>query len=235
MALPTKFPKDFDHDKNLLKIVMQVHNRKVAAEFKDVVIDKGGNKTTKGRRAIYTACLIRREDSWSNVLVRFSLFYSVLGYGKGGDAIATMPEFWAMKNPRNRSQLCIIYKIKGRSKYNTTTYQVTIPNYNSRLNPEKIPTYRKGNHSAKILLKDGSYLIVNGEDKAEAKRVLDLMIPYIRKPMLVDSKILYGERKDDLNNVEVYPVRADFYPRGKTKDAIPKWSYDFALKKRRDR
>lgn len=65
---------DWEHLQNVL---MQVHNRIVRDEFRD--LDADDDDITTPRTSLRSACLVRDSDSATTVLNRFFLFYVMIG------------------------------------------------------------------------------------------------------------------------------------------------------------
>jgi len=74
MALPDKF----SHSKHLINTVIEVHNKNVKEEFRDVGDDDWSPNTNTSRGSLRVAATIRPNDSMIMVAVRLFFYYFVL-------------------------------------------------------------------------------------------------------------------------------------------------------------
>lgn len=192
------------------------HNRKVRKYFKDI---KSDTSTNTGRTALKTSLLIRDADSALECLNKMTYFTNYLDR----DFTATYPEGWQTKKGQNIPQLVIVYR-NTDPKSKSGDYPLYIPHYNGNRNP-KVPSYYKGDHWARWILKDNSRIIVNAKTEAEALRVIRKLEKYVDRkfqtketPWLTTGEAAKGTYKE----IRVAPIRADYYPQGKHQ-SLPQW------------
>lgn len=192
------------------------HNRRVKRYFRDIASD---TRTDTGRTALKTSLLIRDNDSALESLNKMTYFSNYLAK----DLSATYPDGWQVKKGHDISQLVIVYRNSDKKSI-SGDYPLTIPHYNGTRNP-KIPSYHKGDHWARWILKDNSHIVVNAKTEAEALRVIRRLEKYVERkfqtnetPWLVTGETAKGTYKE----FKAVPIRADYYPEGK-KNSYPTW------------
>lgn len=192
------------------------HNRRVKRYFRDIESD---SSVTTGRGAIKTSLLIRDADSAIESLNKMLYFSNYLER----DFIATTPDGWQVKKGQNIPQLAIVFRNADKDSI-SGDYPMHIPHYNGNKKP-KIPSYYKGDHWARWILKDNSQIVVNAKTEAEALRVIRRLEKYVDRkfqtpetPWLVTGKTATGTYK----KFKAVPIRADYYPQGK-ENSFPQW------------
>ena len=86
-------------------------------------------------------------------------------------AIATVPEWWAVRVGADRPQLVIMFR---STDANASRYTLTIPHYMDDGKTPKILKYQKGSVKCEIELKDNSKIRIYALNEVEGKRVLAL-------------------------------------------------------------
>lgn len=203
----------------LQRIIKINHNRNVRSYFKDVTKD---DSVRDGRATIKTALTIRDNDSALEVLVKQAYFNQL---DKEEFPISFPAQFNTRVIPEI-PQLAIIFRsVKPSESGNYTLY---IPHYNGNKSP-KIPRYKKGNYWAKFTCTDKSSVIVYASSKAGAIRIATSLNRYVKtkyKSEQLKPSTGYMEHKP-YKELNVKPVRADYYPRGKQDRIIPEWRHYF--------
>ena len=198
------------------RIIRIGHNRRVKKYFRDI---KSDTRAATGRQAIKVALLIRDDDSAIETMNKMLYFSNYLDR----DLIATQSDGYQIKKGQDIPQLVIIFRDVD-PKAISGNYQLVIPHYDGDRTP-RIPSYQKGNHWARWILKDNSQIIVNAKTEAEALKTIKKL------EKLVDRKYRTDETpwlttglvsKKTYKEVKVRPHRADYYPEGKA-SGYPKW------------
>lgn len=204
----------------LQKVVRISHNRNVKKYFKDINSD---TETNTGRAAIKTALLIRDNDSALEVITKLLHFNTNLNKQ---DLVVAIPEEYQVKAETNRPQLVIIYRPSDK-KLKYQHYPLTIPHYSGSKTP-KFRSYNKGNHWARIILKDNSYIVVNGRTELEAINVVKNFLRTVDKKYRVDSNQIKTGRyiSKRFKELKMLPFRADFFAQGK-RQGQPNWRHYF--------
>ncbi len=133
------------------------------------------------------------------------------------------PDHWQTRvGPR--AQLVVLWTDRGTNGGSPSYWSFAIPHYNRGpgFKPQ-FPNYIKGDYRVALVLEDNSKLIVYGNSKAEAFKIINYAKTLI-DPAYLPGKIYTGEtRNSNLRVVRVYPMRGDFYSQGRS-NAIPDWS-----------
>lgn len=167
-------------------------------------------------------CLIDTNDSINIALEKQVFYWFDLGYfGDKIQAIASVPDSWQLKKLSHTPQLIIIYRKNKKSR--TGNYELAIPHYDGTPRPVA-PTYKKGNKSGILTLKDNSKLVVNAYTDSEAERVVNHLKKYIDRRYLTNDFRITERRGKTIEKDEYKPIRADYYPRG-DEDTYPKWQH----------
>ncbi|NET52805.1 MAG: hypothetical protein F6K09_30275 [Merismopedia sp. SIO2A8] len=198
------------------KVIKVGFNRDVRKYFRDI---KSDNRRDNGRAVLRNSLLIKDNDSALQVLNKQIYFY--LGLKDNRQAIATVPEYWQRKVGSERPQLVIIYRPKSPQKNRTGNYSLHIPHYTGDKKPQ-FPEFKKGNWQGMLVLKDNSRLVVNGFSMAEAERVVKALQRYIKSEYLPGNFQVKQIKSNRFQEIEVVPLRADYYSQGKT-NAEPDW------------
>ena len=129
------------------------------------------------------------------------------------DPVLAVPDKWEFEREKFRTQLIVVFR-PSDPKNKSGNYSLSIPHYNGNKKPN-IPSYKKGNHQAKVILKDNSKIVVNAATKAIAESVLKKLLKYVKSEYRTD-RISTGEIKSKIyKEVAVKPYRADYYQQGK--------------------
>jgi hypothetical protein len=152
-------------------------------------------------------------------------------------AVASVPEWWAVRPGADRPQLAIIFaNVLSTGKLGRSYWTLHIPHYNKPKGfRPSIPTYMKGDWQGTLVLTDNSKMVVNCESKQECMKVLNklkILVPFelrSKNGKAIKPKILEYPSKT-FKGVRVVPIRADFYSKGK-ENAAPDWSVRLRKKK----
>jgi hypothetical protein len=200
------------------KTLIKTHNTKVARAFHK----EKGIPLTPGEKSARDSCIIRTKDSAPVISLKIHLFYDVFS---NNDNIASIPQSWEVKPGDDRPQLVIIYRPKLKKFRRLGSYQVVVPHYKGDKTPVA-PSFHKGNHYAVLVLKDNSQLHINSHSEEEALKVLGIFKRQI-DPKYIINEPRVGKRKGKkLAQIEVVPIRADFYPHGKVNQK-PFWTHSY--------
>lgn len=151
------------------------------------------------------------------------------------EAIAAIPEWWAVRVGADRPQLVILFAEELKTgKLTTARWSTSIPHYNGVKMKPKIPAYNKGNFRGELVLMDNSKLSFNCASVTECKRVLNklkILVPIqFRKDKqgkTIKPKITQ-EPEGTFKECRVIPISASYFKTGQ-KNAVPDWT--FSLRK----
>jgi hypothetical protein len=194
-------------------VLFKIHNPQVAMAYEE-------------QPFLRSALIIRTADNFTIKILKIAIFYLVCGRI---NTASTVPMYWSTKVERGlRPQLAIAFRPDKRRRFSFGKYdnnlQLHIPHYNGSQSP-KIPSYVVGQHSAKIILKDQSSILVHAESEAEAIRVVEALLHYV-DPLYVPKNLVISTTKRKgaalkLSGQKVRPFKADFYPPA---TQTPQWS-----------
>jgi len=112
-------------------------------------------------------------------------------------AIAATPEWWQLRPGGDRPQLILLFAPlpePGQPRQ-SAKWQISVPHYQGpKLSSPPLPTYMKGNCMGRLLLKDGSAIIVNAINEIEARRVLDSLSVLVAPSQLEGAAIAVSTR-----------------------------------------
>ena len=195
-----------------------IHNKKVVAFFKD--------RKTDTQIGLKNSLLIYKNDSLTQINLKISFFKLYLDSELG---IISFPYEWQVRAENERPQLAIVYREQGKTRTgNHTSY---IPHYNGRRNPN-FSAYTQGNYWARIILKDGSRIVVYASSEAVAKKIVAERLRYVENRWIDTREPATGRLSSDrFKKIQVEPIRADFYPHGRKNKDTPegqiKWRHYF--------
>ena len=180
------------------KIIKNVPVSQVTAYLTQVLLEE--HKTNKER-----ICLL--QDSIKNI-----------------DPELITLEDYALRPDAGIPRLAIIFRPENK-EIKSGNYVINIPHYGGKEAPI-IPSYKKGNSWARIILKDNSQMVINADSKSVAKFVLQKLLGYVNPAMKTDNW-KYGEHpKKPYKVFRVVPYRADYYEKGKLQQ-LPTWRHYF--------
>ena len=148
----------------------------------------------------------------------------------GEEAIAAIPEAWAVRSGTDRPQLVVTYAEKFASgKLGSSRWTLTIPHFRGAAGSRpSVPSYRRGPWQGTLQLNDGATIIVNCASSSEARRTLNRL-----KILTDNSKRMRGGKailpiiKENPNStikeVSIIPLNVKFFATGQT-DMTPTWS-----------
>jgi hypothetical protein len=207
-------PSNFNPNKHTIDVIRQGHNRALNRFFLDIPQD---DRLTSNRAHIKTALRIRDGDSAIQVLNKQLYFQQLQKQISDENAIATTPEWWAVRVGSDRPQLIVVFRPPGGK----SSYQLSIPHYEGGKQPT-IPAYRKGGIRGEITLTDNSKLVVNAASEAEAERVLKVLMRYVSSRYLKNREIKITKLRRAFKEIRVVPLFADFYSKGQ-ESIRPDW------------
>jgi len=137
--------------------------------------------------------------------------------GNQGEAIAAVPEWWAVRVGADRPQLVILYgESLADNKTGRSRYPLTIPYY--KFTGEGLPdfpTYQKGQWEGTLTLRDNSKVTINAVSYNEAARVLGEIKKFIDPEKLDGITQKIGERGGvKLQTITVKPCTAKYFATG---------------------
>lgn len=147
----------------------------------------------------------------------------------GLNAIASLPDVYAVKTNRYKPQLQVFYKTKDDSR-RSSRWHFTIPHFDpskkNRLDP---PSYVKGSIMCVLELNDNSQIVINAKTKKEGKKIIRYFLPLIDRQQTRDiniEQIKYHEIPNrNLLEIEVKPDIAKFFEEGTNE--LPLWDKRF--------
>lgn len=212
-----------------LRFARRVHNIQVQKAQSELRITK-----SKSRISTYLNELkIKKTDTAQLTINKLAFFWFTFGnINQKIDAVAVVPEWWAMRTGSQRPQLVITFgELKLDGSKGKPKYSISIPHYSgpSKLTRSPIPNYKKGQKQGILTLSDNSKVIVNASTQEDAERVLLAAKKIINPRYLRDSHIKIGDRKGKrLKQIRVSAVAAKYFKYGQENVATPDWrSYFF--------
>jgi hypothetical protein len=202
-----------DETRLLQGVLFKIHNPQVAMAYEE-------------QPFLRSALLVRTADNFTIAIMKIAIFYLVCGRL---NSAATVPMYWSVKVERGlRTQLAIAFRPEKRRRHRFGKYdrnlQLHIPHYNGDQHP-KIPSYTVGQHTAKIILKDQSSLLVHAETEEEAVKVVEALLHYVEAAYIPKNRIIITSKRSgkalSLAGQRVRPFRADYYPAA---TQTPEWS-----------
>jgi hypothetical protein len=207
--------------KILVQVGMKLYNPQVIAAYAPRLDEDEGQT-----REIYSKYLrIYPEDSVWEILIKLLIFYLVDGRLW---LQASTPMWWSLKREKFRSQLVIQYRPTGdRKRFGYSNYagnpQLQIPHYDGNPAPE-LPRYTVGRYSAKYILSDQSYILINAQTQEEAIDVVAKHARYTKSKYRPEGSIeenitITGKKKKPkLDGVKIEPYKAEYL--SGTKDGV---------------
>ena len=220
MAVEEKETKAYTEFVTLRKIAMRIHNPQVVAAYTHKL--DGEDSDNEVGKLLFEHLQIKSKDTFNAMIMRILIFYLLCGRLS---VSATVPMWWAVKAETFKPQLAIAFRPEKRRKLGFNKYdrnpELHIPHYNGSDNP-KIPSYTVGKYSAKYILKDQSYILVNAHTEEEAIHVVEKLAAYVLDAYKPAGTVLENisttkrrGKKLDLEDVLIVPYRGDFYIKAK--------------------
>jgi hypothetical protein len=203
----------------LRRIAMRIHNPQVIAAYTHRLdgVD-GENEVAK---LLHDNLQIKNQDTFNAMILRVLIFYLLCARLATS---STVPMWWTVKRERFIPQLVIAFRPAIRRKLSFGKYdyncELHIPHYNGDEHP-KIPAYTVGQYSAKYILKDGTFILVNAHTEEEAISVVEKLVSYT-----IESKRATGTILENISTTKrrgkrlsladrlVVPFRGDYYKKG---------------------
>jgi hypothetical protein len=203
----------------LRKIAMRIHNPQVVAAYTHRLDGEDG--TNEIARLLFDNLQIKTQDTFNAMMMRILIFYLLCGRL---NSASTVPMWWAAKVEKFIPQLVVAYRPASRRKLDFRKYdpnsELHIPHYNGDQNP-KIPKYKVGKYTAKYILKDQSYILVNASTEEEGIHVVEQLAHYVKESARPKGTILENisttKRRGKqlaLADREIVPFKADYYVKG---------------------
>ncbi|MFM2304176.1 MAG: hypothetical protein RLZZ135_1586 [Cyanobacteriota bacterium] len=203
----------------LRRIAMRIHNPQVIAAYTHRLDGTDGEHEIA--RLLYDNLQIKTQDTFNAIILRILIFYLLCARLATS---STVPMWWTVKSEKFSPQLVISFRPAERRKLKFGKYdsnlQLHIPHYNGDEHP-KIPSYTIGHYTAKYILKDQTYILVNAHSEEEAISVVEKLVNYV-----IESKRASGKVLDNISTTKrrgkplsltdrlVVPFRADYYKKG---------------------
>jgi hypothetical protein len=207
--------------KVLIQVAMKLHNPQVIQAYR-IQLDSDDDSINP----IYSKYLrIYPEDSVWELIIKFFIFYLVDGRLW---VQASTPMWWSLKKATFKPQLAIQYRPVGdRPRFSYGKYadnaELHIPHYNGDPNP-LLPRYTIGRHSAKYMLNDGTYILINAKTDEEAIAVVIQHASYTKEDKRPEGTIEENltvtkrKRKPTMDGIKIEPFKAEHFTG--TKDGI---------------
>ena len=204
----------------LRRIAMRIHNPQVIAAYTHRLDGTDGENDIA--KLLYENLQIKTQDTFNAIILRILIFYLLCARLQTS---STVPMWWTVKSDKFIPQLVIAFRPVTRRKLSFGKYdknpQLHIPHYNGDEHP-KIPGYTVGQYSAKYILKDGSFILVNAHTEEEAIAVVEKLAKYViasKRPSgtILDNISTTKRRGKRLNLADraIVPFRGDYYKKGK--------------------
>lgn len=219
MAAEQKETKGYTEFVILRRLAMRIHNPQVVAAYTHRL--DGEDAENAIAKLLFDNLQIKPQDTFNAMIMRILIFYLLCGRAS---AVATTPMMWAVKAEKFKPQLVIAFRPASRRKLAFGKYdknaELHIPHYNGAENPQ-IPSYTVGNQSAKYILKDGTYILVNAKTEEEAIKVVEQLVGYVKESQRPEGTILdnitttkrRGNKLNLLNRL-IVPFRGDYFKKG---------------------
>jgi hypothetical protein len=217
MTTPNPNKKSSNY-KILIQVGMKLHNPQVLVAYRENLDSQDADI-----KPIYSKYLrLYPEDSVWEILIKFFLFYIVDGRLW---VQSTTPMWWPQKKEAFRPQLAIQYRPTGdRKRFAYADYagnpELHIPHYNGEPTPS-LPPYTIGKYSAKYILKDGSFIVINAATEEEAIAVVAKHASYIKESKrpegTIEENITTTKRKKKprLDGIKIEPYKGEYFTGGK--------------------
>lgn len=204
--------------KVLIQLGMKMHNPQVMQAYGEKL-----DSEDVDIKPIYGKHLrIYIDDSVWEILIKFLLFYLVDGRLW---VQSSTPMWWALKKETFKPQLAIQYRPVGdRQKFGFNRYannpELHIPHYNGDPSPS-LMSYTIGKYSAKYMLNDGTYILINADTLENAIAVVARHASYTKTSKRPEGEILDNltttsrKRKPRLDGIKIEPFKAEYFTGGK--------------------
>lgn len=147
------------------------------------------------------------------------MIYSEIAKVRQQKPVATVPDRFKTRVPDDRPQMVIVYADSKNKSY----YQLVVPWARNAKPPAS--KWKKGSKMVILELKDNSKIVVNAINESEGNRVINQLKSSIPSDKLTGSKVTVSCRKDKLKEIDVTPIRADWYEKGLAQDTPTKRYY----------
>lgn len=202
----------------LIQMGMKMHNPQVIEAYSEKI-----DSEDAAIKPIYSKYMrLYPDDSVWEILIKFCLFYLVDGRLW---VQQSTPMWWALKKETFKPQLAIQYRPVGdRKRFGFDSYagnpELHIPHYNGESNPQ-LATYTIGKYSAKYMLNDGTYILINASSLDEAIEVVLKHASYTKTSKRPPGEILDNitttsrKRKPRMDGIKIEPFKAEQLTGGK--------------------
>ncbi|MEH2146254.1 hypothetical protein [Nostoc sp.] len=195
------------------KLIRRIHNLYVSNEIK--------KETKKTKQSLLKYALIDAKDTAFLIIAKQIYYWFTLGYIQNAvNALAVMPEWWAIRKGADCPQLVILFKSQNSSK---SYYTLQIPHYNGSKTVCPIKPYKKGNYRGCLTLKDNSKFVCYAVSESEAESVINDAKKHIIDKFLLGSTITIGTtKKKNFSTDTVKAISGKFFGSGQAKNK-PDW------------
>lgn len=213
--------KKFNNYKVLVQLAMRIHNPQVMQAYRN-----NGELEREPINIVLAKYLrVYPKDSLLDVLIKCILFYMVDGRLWVQSSTST---YWAQKSKAFKPQLVIQYRPVGeRKKFGYNSYagnpQFSIPHYDGTDSP-LIPAFTMGRYTAKYMLTDQSYIMINAISQEEAISVCAKMASYTDRRLRPTGEIIENisistrTKKPRMDGIKIEPFKGEYLDSGEYAD-----------------
>lgn len=150
------------------------HNKAIRNYFQTV-------PTGSTRENLRNSLLMYKDDSAPQMLVKMQYFNQYLA-GIKSDTVPIIPDSWAVKVPKGRPQLMVVFKPKDDNYSKPDSkWTLSLPHFhytrnNLKSQLEKIPSYKKGKYQGIFTLTDNSKITVYAKNDREARGFIKTVV-----------------------------------------------------------
>lgn len=213
--------KKFNNFKVLVQVAMRLHNPQVMQAYRN----NGEIEQDPVNSVLVKYLRIYPKDSLLDVLMKCILFYMVDGRLW---VQSSTPTQWSQRSRSFKPQLAIQYRPVGkRKKFGYNSYagnpQFCIPHYNGADSPY-LPAFTLGKYTAKYMLTDQSYLMINAVSQEEAITVCAQMASYTDERLRPTGTILENisistrPKEPRMQGVKIEPFKGEYLSGGEYAD-----------------
>lgn len=137
-------------------------------------------------------------------------------------AIASVPGHWPTTVTDTDAQLVVQFSEIIEGKETGTAAQLTIPHYGGNKSFPGFPEWRRGSYYARATLTSGRRLQIYADSEAKAIAMINACLAHVGGGYASNPRIVVGQMMNAMSDVLLTPVRAYYYPAGRT-SMRPEW------------